>query len=466
MSEDEERRKEAKWLVDKQTLDSGFFKFNRDEKGFYYKLTPEDCVIGNVSIENADRWIDEKNRELGKPDRISLEEYKTKMKSWLCIEDDEILDIVVSAIISEKVGGDPLWIFLIAPPGGTKTELLRSFNGDYSIHLSDMTSKTLISGLMIGTGKNRKKIKDLLPALNGKVLIFKDFTTILEKGKEERREIIAQFREAYDGSFAKKVGTADNIIKYDSRFGLVAGVTPVIDDHWKLMQQLGERFLKIRWVENADKVTRRARMNEGGEVIMRSDLSAFSNNLIESFDFNNIPEFDDEKFGDEVSLIAKFIAHGRTPVKLFDSYSDECIRLPIPEMPTRLVKQLKKLAKCLAFIRRKSEVTDDEINTLKRVARDTLPPDRMAVLNIISAFQHETLEGCSRTNISNNLKIPRTTIRRILEQLVALDLIYEKKIFDRNWGGNDTDNEYFYKISDVWGYFFGPEPKKSGDSKE
>ena len=111
----------------------------------------------------------------------------------------------------------------------------------------------------------RRKIEDLLPQLDGRVLIFKDFTTILEKGRDERREIIAQFREAYDGTFAKKLGTVDKTISYSSRFGLVAGVTPVIDKHWKVMQQLGERFLKVRWNEKPDLATKRARENEGKE---------------------------------------------------------------------------------------------------------------------------------------------------------------------------------------------------------
>jgi len=41
------------------------------------------------------------------------------------------------------------------------------------------------------------------------MLLFKDFTTVLEKQKDERREIIAQLREIYDGFYSKKFGTID-----------------------------------------------------------------------------------------------------------------------------------------------------------------------------------------------------------------------------------------------------------------
>jgi len=152
--------------------------------------------------------------------KISLEEYRKKLHDWFHFVDDEIVDVQLATLIAEKIPGDPLWMFIIAPPGALKTENLRSFEtGDDFFHLSNLTSKTFVSGLMISEGESRGKVEDLLPQLVGKVLIFKDFTTILEKNSDERAEIFAQLREIYDGSFAKKVGTIDKAIRYDSRFG-------------------------------------------------------------------------------------------------------------------------------------------------------------------------------------------------------------------------------------------------------
>jgi len=394
---------------------------------------------------NDNNLIEELTKE-----KYPLEKFKEKIRKWLHIDDEEVLDVILAGVIGEKIGGDPLWLFLIAPPGGSKTELLRSFKGDYSYHLSDMTSKTLISGLMLGNGKLRKKVKDLLPQLNGKVLIFKDFTTILEKNRDERNEIIAQFREAYDGSFSKKVGTLDEVISYDSRFGLIAGVTPVIDKHWKVMQQLGERFLKIRWRENSDKVTKKSRENEGSEVFMRKELTENSNKFIQNLDLSINPEFDDSKYGDRVSLLAKFIAFARTPLSLSHDNSEFFHEyIPTPEMPTRLVKQLKKLSRALALIRQKKEVGEEEIKTLKRVTKDTIPPDRLAVLEVIIALQNETLEGCKRSSIVHLIKMPRASIELVLKQLVLLDLVKENKVVERELGYT-SDAEYYYQISEVW----------------
>jgi len=424
--------------------------FKGKEKQVYFDTIKDYIHLINQDYKEPKIKKDEKKSDEILTKKFSKEEYpltlfKENIKKWLHIEDEEVLEVVLAGIIGEKIGGDPLWLFLIAPPGGSKTELLRSFTGDYSFHLSDMTSKTLVSGLMLGTGKARKKIQDLLPMLDGKVLIFKDFTTILEKSRDERNEIIAQFRECYDGSFAKKVGTADETIRYESRFGLIAGVTPIIDKHWKVMQQLGERFLKIRWKEDSDKVTKRSRENEGLEKPMRKELIENSNKFIEGLDFSVIPEFDDSKFGDRISLIAKFIAVARTPISLSNNSEEFFYEyIPMPEMPTRLVKQLKKLAKCLALIRGKKEVTDEEMKVLIRVAKDTIPPDRLAVLETIKTFEKQELLGCPRAKIYRTLKIPETSTRRVLEQLKMLDLV--KEIADKSYGSY----EVHYKVSGLY----------------
>jgi len=394
--------------------------------------------------------------------RINLEEFKRNLNKWLHLEDKEVLDVILASVISEKIGGDPFWLFLIAPPGGSKTEILRSFAGDYAYHLSDMTSKTLVSGLMIGTGEKRRKIKDLLPQLDGKVLIFKDFTTILEKSRDERREIISQFREAYDGSFSKKVGTVDEKISYNSRFGLIAGVTPVIDSHWKLMQQLGERFLKIRLNEDTDAVTEKAEQNEGKEKIMRQELFENTEKFISSISYDKIPIFD-KRFAKRIHKIAKFVAVARTPISTQGSSSEFYFeQIPTPEVPTRIVKQLKKLSKCLAMIRGKPEVGEEELKTLLRVAEDTIPPDRMAIIRVIRQFENDSLAGCSRTKINELVAIPETSLRRILGQLKRLDLIREN-IQKDNYG---NPQHFSYRLTEVSPDIIGGVPKKSQETKE
>lgn len=121
-------------------------------QGFNYPLETINRVLKDLGVEREK--FEEKEEPKTESRKYDLERYKSEIRKWLYIGDGEILDIVLAGMIAEKVGGDPLWLFLIAPPGGSKTELLRSFNNpDYFHHLSDMTSKTLITGLMVSEEK-------------------------------------------------------------------------------------------------------------------------------------------------------------------------------------------------------------------------------------------------------------------------------------------------------------------------
>jgi len=472
----EEHKLYSKWLPDEETLKNHLQKFARTEDGLLIYDTEENAKkymgvdYGNsclfIDMENEkireekDRVKEQEakikkgwkklNKQLKKVSylKISLKKYKQILHKWWYFEDDEIIDIQLAGLIGEKIPGDPLWIFIIAPPGALKTEQLRSFaNSDDFFPLSDLTSKTFVSGLMLGSGEKRRKIEDLLPQLNGKVIIFKDFTTVLEKSKEERQQIFAQLREIYDGSFSKKFGTIDKTIRYKSRFGLVAGVTPIVDKYWKLMQQLGERFLKIRWDEDIKKVTVRARQMEGKEKPMRKEISKYAMGFITNLDFSKVPKFNDKKHGELLDQLAEFVAISRTPVVIQDYRKDFYYDyIPTPERPTRLVKQLKKLCKCLALIRGKNKVDDEEIKTILRVAKDTIPQDRLAVLETINA-NNADLYGCSRTILNQSIKIPETSIGRVLEQLKLLDLISEKKITEE--GSGYTNHRCFYQLNSV-----------------
>jgi hypothetical protein len=368
----------------------------------------------------------------------TLSEAKATIKKWLVINDDEIIDVIFAAAIAEKLPGDPFWLFVIAPPGGGKTELLRALGGKDFYHLSDLTSKTFISGLMLGEGEARKKIDDLLPQLNRKVLVFKDFTTILEKNKDERREILSQFREIYDGSFAKKFGTIDEKVEYRARFGFIAGVTPILDKHYKVMQQLGERFLKYRMEDDEQELTTRAEQNEGSEEVMREEIGnavmGFLSHLLVRDDVTLSPEQ-----SKQIIEAARFLAVCRTPVVIQSSKSDFYHDyIPTPELPTRLVKQLKKGCKALAIVRGRGTVSSEDVATVVKLTLHTCPPDRLHVLKAVQELYNGMGDGVTVSEIKKKVSLPVSSLRRVCEQLVLLNLLEETSI-SRERGGYRED---------------------------
>ena len=197
---------------------------------------------------------------------INRDEYLQILSHWLYLEDFQAIDIIMATAISICLPGDPVWLFLIAPAGSSKTELLRSFTGNLIYTISTLTPQTLISGL------KGVKDADLLPKLNGKVLIIKDFTSILSKKNEDQTAIFADLREAYDGYLEKSFGSGVGTKRHESKFGLIAGVTDAIDKYRVVHSQLGERFLKCRLHTRPE-----AAINRAGEMAGRCGNGGFRN---------------------------------------------------------------------------------------------------------------------------------------------------------------------------------------------
>ncbi|MHC4092159.1 MAG: hypothetical protein ACYSVY_18125, partial [Planctomycetota bacterium] len=215
----------------------------------------------------------------------------------------------------------------------------------------------------------------MLPKLDGKVLIIKDFTAVLQMHREARQEVVSTLRDAYDGEAARAFGTGE-LKSYRSRFGLLAAVTPVIDDYGSVNAMLGERFLRyrLRLGDNLEKIVK-ALANTAKEDAMRDELAeAAQGVLLQTPGKPDLPEM----IGTRISHLANFLATGRSVVSR--DRSGTVTYLPQPEVGTRVAKQLKKLALGVAMARNEQVVSEDVYRIVVRVARDSLPSMRERVL--------------------------------------------------------------------------------------
>src|SRR3989344_7730385 len=114
---------------------------------------------------------------MGDYNKKNLDDIKKVIKNWLAIDDEEWVDIILACSLDRKIKGEPIWLFIVGVPSSTKTEIVRCFeDGNMYFQLSTLTTNSLISGYIKSDGK---KVEDLAIQINGKVLILKDFTTIL-----------------------------------------------------------------------------------------------------------------------------------------------------------------------------------------------------------------------------------------------------------------------------------------------
>ena len=314
-------------------------------------------------------------------------------------------DVALAAVATARVAGDPLWVYIVGPPSSGKTEVLRAFDGLPSTYfLSSLTPNALISGLKDG--------RDLLPDLDRKTLIVKDLTQTLEMARENRDALFGVLRDCFDGFASKAFGTVGTK-SFVSHFNLVAAVTSAIEDYYTVQAVLGQRFVIVRTAFPDDFETDADRDIEA----VRAEMRSLARAVIESVADADPPNFATELVR-EVKGLAREVALLRTHVHR-DGYSHEITSLPEPEASARITNQLLKLAQGLAIVRRKSEVTDEEIAVVRRVARDTVPGIRIRLLEAVSG-------GATTIDlIAMTTGLPRRTVERKVEDLVILGILLE-----------------------------------------
>lgn len=378
-----------------------------------------------------------KGFETSKEPMVAPEEVFESYKKWLYLKDDEPLRVLFGATFANRLQGDPLWLFLVAPPGGMKSELLMSLSKHQAIEATtSLTPHTLISGMQFPGGGD----PSLLPKLNGRILVVKDFTTILTMHFSSRDEIFGVLRDCYDGKTEKIFGNGLRR-SYASHFGILAGVTPAIESFGVVHQSLGERFLKYRLpfgdknMTESDKI-RRALSNINQEVKMREDLCAIGNRVLNSAMPDPVPTIP-EKVMEWIIHLAQCCAMMRGVVER-DRFTQQVNYKPAIEIGTRLAKQMAKLSIGIAIYLGKQEVDFEIYDLVRRVALDTAPDRVEEVVRRIWEFTPHKDDALKTIEVSQKTRLPTATIFRILQDLELLRLV------DRVGKGN----KYEWRLSE------------------
>lgn len=297
------------------------------------------------------------------------------------IDDDNFIDYILALAIANKFRDEPLWGFIIGPPSSLKTQLLLPLRRCNWVHfVSSLTSQTLASGWNNKKGQNCS----LLHRISGKVLVVKDFTTILQLRSEARGEIFGSLRDIHDGFHVKEYGTGIPVV-WEGKIGMIAAVTPEIERHTSLNQALGERFLSYRMHNRYPrKIALKSfdnsmeddddRTDSGVRDAVASFLTLFQQTSIrkDKYASNNMRH--------RVAALSEFCAMCRTAV-VRDHRDRDLVEIkPEQEGTGRITKQLTLLAIAIATVRGQYNLDNGIYRVLCKVAVDMMPTRRMALL--------------------------------------------------------------------------------------
>ncbi len=390
-----------------------------------------DSAHGNGSAKrrNATRTRKGRRRDPGARKRATGSPFKRVRVAWLKLFPHLSLDIpriLLAAWLAnhERLDfSDPCWLTIIAPPSSAKTVLLSALSDATDGYILDtLTPQTLVSGLRLGERKDFGLLHYLGDRPN---IIIKDLSAILSMNAKDRQAIIGQLRAVYDGEYARPTGSGseDDLARWRGRAIFMVGMTPAIDLYHALNNQLGERFVQLRFAireEDVLAVGRQALENEEAGRSARDILATAFSSAITAAVPRLTPSVLDPEMRRRLENLVAFITKARAGV--VRDRAGRVLQEPAAEGPGRLIKQLAALACGLAALRGTSKVTQDDYELVERVAFDSIPEPRGTILWALYD------EGARRVaDFRKHVALTDPTIRRHLEDLELLGLARAKK---------------------------------------
>ena len=340
-----------------------------------------------------------------------------------------ILAVYASTFLEKK---DPVWLMLVGNPSSNKTTLVDLLKGVEDVfRLDTMTSNPFSSGQ-----REKEKPKDLLPLLNGKCFIIKEYGTLFGRSDEMVKQLISDLVAIYDGEYAKHSPTRGTI-RYESFFSHIGCVTPMsLNSRQVYMNSVGARFLFLKLPalspqekgENLQKIWDNEGIKTKEEIseIVCKFCVGLKNNIL-----NNAKVAFSKKTKDALNNYAFLIARARGIV-LTDRISFkteegtekthyEVSDIQVEE-PFRALKQLRKIAHALALVNGKNEVGEEELIIVRKIALSSMPVRRADALRVFEKGKIFTAKSASDLLEKNN-----RTVKRNFDELVALEILKSRK---------------------------------------
>lgn len=339
----------------------------------------------------------------------------------LSADDEAAVDYIVSLIVSNlwTPDADPLWGWLIGPPGSCKTEIVRPLQDHSRIHyLSSLTAAALVSGY----DKNQDGADvSLLPLLKNKILVIKDFTAILSMPPTATQQVFGDLRDAYDGSYGKHFGTV-GAREYRGKFGVVAAVTPAIDDLNAQHVILGERFLSFRMCRSSMSALE-ARMKYLKHVQQAMSSKTVWRKQLKEVWWANLDKILSSLPG-AVSIttdISNAILHTADLLSRLRHLPPPPVNgKPVSlverdhELGSRLVNQFSNLAMARCAADGRAAVNAADMELVRRVATDSIPPVAWKIVRAIYRSREDCKTPVHIHKLAKETNITVASLRPIL----------------------------------------------------
>jgi hypothetical protein len=352
-------------------------------------------------------------------------------QKWLYLKDPGVVYITIGTIAANYMESDPLWLLIVGPSGGGKTEAVNATERLPNVHLaSTLTGPASLLSASPKHQKDRDSTGGLLERIGAfGILALKDFTSVLSMNRDLRAELLGALREIFDGRWTRHVGTdGGKTLTWEGKLGLIAGCTTAIDSHHAVMATMGERFLLYRLPEaDGDELSEQALDNLGAERKMRAELAQSVSGFFAGLTLpDKLPRFEGWPRKRLVAL-ANLVSMARSAVDR-DGYTREIDLIHDTEAPTRIVQTLGRLYAGLIAC----GVDAAYAWTLTRkTGLDCIPKIRRVVFALLATAK----DWQTTSDLAVAADYPTKTTLRAVEDLAAHKVVRRKKKVQGNADG-------------------------------
>lgn len=382
--------------------------------------TKADEIIAKIKAKREPNSRRERAKTKTNGPALSIDQVLNAFDRWLLLRDTIPIYAVLGTVAANYLDGDPVWLGLIGPPSSAKTEILNSTS-----MLTDVVQAATLTpaSLLSGTPKKNfdKSAKGGLLRQIGDfgIVVMKDFGSILSMRPDAKAETLAALREIYDGHWTRHLGTdGGKTLSWNGKIGLVFGATGVIDSHYSINSQMGDRFLLSRLQPVEGQFLRALDHRGAATKQMRTELAEAVGGLFAGMQAEPRSINDDET--NQLNELLALIVRLRGPVER-DRYSREIENVPGQEGPARVGLALERLLIGLDTLGVDQPVA---FEVVKSVAMDSVPPLRRRAYEYLCSQKLTTgeFEPNDTATVAKALDLPSVTVRRGLEDLAAYQL--------------------------------------------
>lgn len=376
------------------------------------------------------------------PEIRSVSELQKEFEKVFLMGDSGVIPLLCAVLIANQMDNDPVWLLLVSPPSGGKTELIESLemitlrNQPLTFPISDLTVNTFASGQK-KLGKETSLLHKMKP---GSIMTFKDFTSMISKNRDAQQEIMGQLREIYDQHYVKRTGTGDDIV-WKGKVGAIAGCTEVIYESNEQFAVMGDRFIMYNMkqpdrMEVLEKVidTMSDKTNKFKEkkAYLRLCMKSFVEFQFENIETTSLDLAKETK--KDILQVVNFVTTVASGV-MVDKKKGTVEFVPSHTMPMRMAKQILSIAQAFVLMNKntpglmgsapasKGELTLEQIATLYKLAFDTIPIKRRMALQKLAKYSL----GVTTGGLATSLDYQTPVVGQWLAQLNALGICKREK---------------------------------------